>query len=161
MFTQLPLIIAWPSGWKCAGEYIRCIFASGSSEKSTSNRFVSMSNPEIPDSPQVKFIHEWAQAIDNKNLDLVAKSMHKDYRHILYPRSLGKPDQTKQEWLERLTEVVGLWTENKVNYIGCYWILSTMTKPLSQLTVHSVIDAPGKVIVHVRILDIQINTTST
>ena len=78
-----------------------------------------MSSPEGSDSPQAKFVLEWAHALSNKNLDLVTKSLHKDYRHILYPRSLGKPEQTREEWLEHIAKIANFWTENKVSYIGC------------------------------------------
>jgi len=96
-----------------------------------------MLNPEdFPDSPQVKLIHEWGQGFEKKDINHIAKYLHKDYRHIHYPRSLGQPEQTKEQWVEHFTRILGLMTENKT-------------------TIHSIVDAPGKVIVH---LTANINT---
>ena len=77
-----------------------------------------MSNLENSGSPQLKFVHEWRQAFDKEDLSLVAKSLHKDYRHITYPRSIGKPEQTREEWLEHLAGVSSARTEFEVSYIG-------------------------------------------
>lgn len=74
-----------------------------------------MSNPESSDSPQVKFVLEWRQSFNKKDVDLIGKSLHEDYRRIKYPRSLGKPDQTKEEWLKEFGEFLNLWAENKVS----------------------------------------------
>ena len=73
------------------------------------------------DSPQIKLIQEWGLAFDKKNLDLIAKTLHKDYRHTTYPQSLGKPEKTRKEWLEHIAGVIGLWTEQDVSHTqSCY-----------------------------------------
>ena len=113
-------------------------------------------------SPQVKLIYEWGQGFEKKDPSLIAKSLHKDYRHIAYPRSLGLPEKTKEEWLERLVEIMSLWTENEVSYISRYLDPLPAAESSPQPTMHSLIaDIPGKVIVHVRIPRVQINTTPT
>lgn len=91
--------------------------ALGSPERSTPNHFLPMSNAESSDSPQVKFILELCQAFSKKDIDFVAKNLHKDYRRNTYPRSLGKQDQTKEEWLEEFGGVLDLWAKNEV---GCH-----------------------------------------
>ena len=80
-----------------------------------------MSDPKSSDSPQVKFIHEWVEAIRTGDLNHLAKSLSEDLRNTTYPRSLGKPDQTKKEYLEYLAAIFNLWTERDVSYISCYW----------------------------------------
>ena len=62
------------------------------------------------DSPQVKLIHELVRAFETKDLALFAKYSHDDFRRVNYPRSLGKPDQTKEEWLGGLEKGMSLWT---------------------------------------------------
>ena len=85
--------------------------------KSAFNRSVPMSNST---SPQVKFVHEWFQVLQTRDLDRVANFLHKDYRNTLYPRSLGTPEQTKEEWLEHAAERYKLWTSWEVSCIGCH-----------------------------------------
>jgi hypothetical protein len=55
-------------------------------------------------------------------MDIIASTMHKDYRYISYPRSLGKPEETREVWVERFAGVISLWTGDgpEVNYI---WLL--------------------------------------
>jgi hypothetical protein len=84
-------------------------------------RLVPMANPESSDSPQVKLIHEWARGFRTRDLDAIASTLHKDYRYVGYPKSLGKKEETKEEWLERFGKWLSLWTANEpgVSYIGC------------------------------------------
>jgi hypothetical protein len=78
-----------------------------------------MANPENSDSPQVKLVHECRLGFGTRSLDRIAKTLHKDYRHVAYPKSLGKPERTKEEWLEHLAEIISLWTaDSEVSYIG-------------------------------------------
>ena len=75
-----------------------------------------MSDPESSDSPQVKFMRDWAEAFKKKDLDLIAKALHKDYRHTAYPRSIGRPEQTREEWLEHITTLLSLWEDLEVSH---------------------------------------------
>lgn len=84
---------------------------------------------ENSESPQVKLVNEWGQGFEKRDIDLIAKLLHKDYRHITYPRSLGRPEQTREEWLQHIAGAINIWSQDET-------------------TVHSVIDIPGKVIVH-------------
>ena len=79
-----------------------------------------MSDLESTDSPQVKLIHEWGQGFKKRDLDLIAKFLHKDYRHTTYLRSLGRPEQTKEEWLQQFAGVIGLWTDLEASCIVCF-----------------------------------------
>ena len=78
-----------------------------------------MSEPKSTDSPQVKLMHGWGQGFKKRDLDLIAKYLHKDYRHTTYPRSLDKPEQTREEWLQQFAGIISLWTELVASYIGC------------------------------------------
>ena len=44
--------------------------------------------------------------------------MHKDFRCVNYPRSLGKPEQTREELLEHWAGIISLWADTEVSYIG-------------------------------------------
>ena len=123
-----------------------------------------MSNLGSSDSPQVKLIHEWGQGFENRDLSLIAKSLHKDYRHITYPRSLGMPEIAREQWLENFARVISLWTAGQeVSYISRYLNPLAVVKSPPQPSMQSVIiaDVPGKVVVHVRIPDVQNNTALT
>ena len=76
-----------------------------------------MSNLEDPNSPQVKVMLEWDQGFQKRDPTLLAKYLHKDYRHTYYPRSLGKSELTREQWLEYIAGVIGLWTDREVGYI--------------------------------------------
>jgi hypothetical protein len=81
-----------------------------------------MANPETSDSPQLKFFSECAQVFKKEgDLGSIAGVLHKDFRYIYYPRSLGQPEQTKEEWLEHWTGIINLWTTGlEVSYICCF-----------------------------------------
>ena len=79
-----------------------------------------MADPENSDSPQVKLFRESGLGFETRNLDLIAKTLHKDFRYIAYPRSLGHPEQTREQWLERCAGIIGVWTvDPKVSHINC------------------------------------------
>ena len=79
-----------------------------------------MANQESSNSPQVNLIQEWGQGFHQRDLSLLEKALHKDFHYITYPRSLGRPDRTKEEWLEQFGGVLKLWTAAPVvSYIGC------------------------------------------
>ena len=72
------------------------------------------------DSPQVNLIQEWGQGFHKRDLSLLEKALHKDFRYITYPRSLGKPEQTREEWLGQIAGVLKIWTADpEVSYFGC------------------------------------------
>ena len=80
------------------------------------------------------------------NMDSIGRYLHKDFHHVIHPRSLGVPELDKEACLERFSELgtgygVGFTTK-------CWNILPHTYNPL-QVTFHSVIEAPGKVVIHV------------
>ena len=134
-----------------APEGLTCLWIP---KKSTFNRSAPMSDPN---SPQVKFLYEYLQAVQRRDLDHLAKCFHKDYRNTRYPRSLGMPERNKEEHLEYVAGTFNTWTEFEVNYIGRYWIPLAVAESPLQHTIHSITDTPGKIIYHVCIPDVQIN----
>jgi hypothetical protein len=74
-----------------------------------------MTSLEISDSPQLKLMHSFIEGFKNRDLDQIAKLLHKDHRRITYPRSLGKPEQTKEEYLQHSAELVKLWVDSDVS----------------------------------------------
>ena len=117
-----------------------------------------MANPESSDSPQVKLFLECSRGLQTKNLDITAKNLHKDCRYVAYPRSLGRSNQTKEEWLEQWAGILSLWTsELEVSYIGCSSTPFAATKSLPQHTFRLIVDIPGKLIVHVCISNVRIH----
>ena len=74
---------------------------------------------ETSNSPQVKLMLDWDQGFQKRDLALIAKSLHKDYRHTTLPRSLGRPEQTREEWLEHIASVLSLWTDHTVSDTCC------------------------------------------
>jgi len=73
-----------------------------------------MFDPENSHSPQVKLILEWDRGFEKRDLDFLAKPLHKEFRYTVHPRSLGRPEKTKEEWLEYIAGITNLWTDHKV-----------------------------------------------
>lgn len=118
-----------------------------------------MTSPETADSPQLKLVHSFVEGFKNRDMDHIARLLHKDHRRITYPRSVGKPEQNKEEYLQHTAEIMKLWTSSEVSRTwDCSSNPLSPTKSISQPTVHSVVEAPGKVVMHVRIINVQINT---
>ena len=78
-----------------------------------------MSVPGENDSAQIQLIRSWGEAWATKDLESIAKHLHKDYRHTTYPRSLGRPENTKEESLKEIAGILKLWTDREVSYVGC------------------------------------------
>jgi len=68
--------------------------------------------------------------LEKRDMAQCAKAMHKDHLRYTHPRTAGKPVQNKEEYLQHTGELVSLWTKD------CEFIF------------HSVIETPGKVILH-------------
>jgi len=51
-------------------------------------------------SPQAKLLYECREGFRAKDLNRFGKPFHKDFRHIFHPRRLGRPSQSKDEYLE-------------------------------------------------------------
>lgn len=80
-----------------------------------------MSSAEATDSPQVKVVRSFLEGIDKRDVDRVAKLLHKDYHQIAYPRSMGRAVENKDEWLQQIKGVMDLWTEDcEASYVCCY-----------------------------------------
>jgi hypothetical protein len=83
------------------------------------SRLFLMVNPESSDSPQIKLIRECSRGFQTRDPNLIAKALHKDFRNVPYPRSLGWPEQTKEEFLEQYVGMSNLWAADpEVSYIG-------------------------------------------
>lgn len=82
-----------------------------------------MSSSQTTDSPQVKFVRELTRALQKRDVGFLAKSIHKDYSRIGYPRSMGKPDRTGGEWVRDMTERVDLWTGDSEASFSIFIIL--------------------------------------
>lgn len=83
------------------------------------------------DSPKVELMLKLARAFETKDTGLLAKHVHKDYHRIIYPRSLGIPEQTGEEWLRNSAESMSLWAgDSKARYSGSY---SNLLSPANSL----------------------------
>ena len=67
------------------------------------------------DSPQVRLVRECILGLAKNDLATAAKLLHKDYRRIIYPRSLGKPVVAREEWLKQCGQMIGHWTDSEVS----------------------------------------------
>ena len=78
-----------------------------------------MSSLETNGSPQLELARSFFLGIEKRDINQVEKTLHKDHRRLTHPRSVGKPEQTKEEYLKHNGEVLSLLTEDcKVSYVG-------------------------------------------
>lgn len=110
-----------------------------------------MSVPANSGSDQVKLVLAWGEGFVKKDMGIITKSLHKDFRYTPYPQSLGLPEQTREQWIAQFTQIISLWTKVDVSFTSGYSNPSVVVKSLAQSTTHSIIEAPGTVIVHVSI----------
>ena len=61
-------------------------------------------------SPQIKLLVDWNQGFQQLNADILGKYVTKDFRRVVYPRSIGHPEQNKEEWLQEITGIIGFTT---------------------------------------------------
>ena len=84
------------------------------------------------DSPQVKLTYEMVRGFESGGVDMFAKHVHKDFRYITYPRSVGKLDQTGEEWLQELAQNWNVLTgKSKASHFGSY---SNIFSPANSLS---------------------------
>jgi hypothetical protein len=84
------------------------------------DRLVPMADSENSDSPQIRLFRECSHGFLTSDPVLLTKAMHKDYRCVNYPRSLSKPEQTREELIEHWAEIVSFWVAvTEVSYVGC------------------------------------------
>jgi len=102
-------------------------------------------------SPQIKLLKDWNEGLVEMNVESIGNHLHKDFHRSVYPRSIGQPEQNKVEWLKELTTIIGFATGFDVGHTPCHSNLLPPAKPAPQTTVHSIIEAPGRLVVHVRI----------
>ena len=53
-------------------------------------------------SPQIKLIKDWNEGLVEKNAEIVGRYFHKDFHRVVHPRSLGQPNQSREEALKEL-----------------------------------------------------------
>lgn len=79
-----------------------------------------MSGVETNGSPQLELVRSFLLGFEKRDVDLIENALHKDYRRITHPRSVGKPEQTKEEYVQHTRELISLWTEMEASYpLGC------------------------------------------
>ena len=99
-----------------------------------------------------------AEAYKRKDVNFITKHVHKDYRRFVYPRSLGKSEQNAEEWLKMTAEMMNVWTgDSKASHASPHSNLLPSTESLPQLDVHSLVETPEKVFLHVRPENIRLN----
>ena len=80
-----------------------------------------MSGPETSNSPQVKLMLSLIEGLRTRDMEVVANLLHKDLRRVTYPRSLGRPEYNKEEWLVQAAGLLGLFAEDgqvSYSYVG-------------------------------------------
>jgi hypothetical protein len=76
-----------------------------------------MSSRQTTDPSLDDILRQMPEAFAKKDVGLVAKHLHKDFHRAIYPRSLGKPNQTGEEWLREMAEMISyLDGDFKVSY---------------------------------------------
>lgn len=64
---------------------------------------------------QLSVVRKWNEGFEKKDINLLVDPLHKDFTCVQYPRSLGMPDQNKDEWHKHMAAVLSSWDEMKVS----------------------------------------------
>lgn len=56
----------------------------------------------------------WAQGFIDSDVDQIAASLHPEYIHDTFPRSLGIPQQNKGQWVEGYGKIKDILSNFKV-----------------------------------------------
>jgi hypothetical protein len=99
-------------------------------------------------SPQIKLLLEWHEALKEKSVDSLGRCLHKDFRRVVYPQHIGEPTQNKESFLKQC-EAVYFAVEVEVSSTPRYSTSSPLTAFPLQWTIHSIIEAPGRLVLHV------------
>ena len=64
-------------------------------------------------------IRQIAQAFAKKDVNLIAKRVHKCFRRVIHPRSIGTPDQSGEEWLREterklISSIIDLPSDSRI-----------------------------------------------
>jgi len=65
---------------------------------------------------QITLLSSWNDRLTEMNVENIGKYLHKDFRRPVYPRSLGQPEQGKEEFLEEVSAILGFATGFNVGY---------------------------------------------
>jgi len=90
-----------------------------------------MSTQLSGDSPQLKIANELRRGYEEKDLSVLVKHLHKDFRRFTYPKSIGQPERNKEEWLKHVAGVMDFATALEVGYTS-YLLLSLLAKYVSR-----------------------------
>ena len=57
------------------------------------------------DSPQVQLINACTRGLDQMNMETIGRYLHKDFHHVIHPKSLGIPPLNKEASLKQYAEL--------------------------------------------------------
>ena len=61
--------------------------------------------------PQLKLINQWVDAYASCDASKLAPLLSKNYKHQTFPESIGEPDETKEEHIQRFGQLGSLITK--------------------------------------------------
>lgn len=64
--------------------------------------------------PQLKAAQKWIDAYIALDMDVIDNLLPKCYKHQVFPKSIGLPEEMKEEYIQRLGGLVAALTESKV-----------------------------------------------
>ncbi len=102
-------------------------------------------------SPQIKLISDWNEGYNQLNVEILEELMHKDFRYLVYPQTIGELETSKEVWIEAVAKLFGYLIEVDVGYTSCYSNPLPLAEFALQTTCLSIIEAPGRIVAHVRI----------
>ena len=99
--------------------------------------------------PQLQLVKKWMEGYHSLNMDNVEPYVSKNFK---YQACFHTADEAKGEHSERYGKVLGSMTnlEVRAQYENCFQARRLIAPYYPWADVHEVIEAPGKVVVHVR-----------
>jgi len=100
--------------------------------------------------PQLRLIKKLLNGYCSLDMSNVEPLLSKDYQYEPFPECAEFPKQTKESHLKLWGEVFSSKTEVRIQRRGTDFRLRLISTLNLQMIVHEVIEAPGKVVLHVR-----------
>jgi len=67
-----------------------------------------------PNSPQLKAAHDWIDAYLTRDIDRIGAVASRDYTHQTLPKSIGLPEERREEYIKRCGGLLPTFTNFEV-----------------------------------------------
>jgi hypothetical protein len=101
--------------------------------------------------PQLKLVKKWIEALVALDMNKIGTLLTRNFKYQSFPKTIDVPEQTKGTFVQWFGGVFASMTKMEVRIQRWRPPSSSQTDIHPQLIIHEMIEAPGKIVVHVRL----------